>query len=243
MNRSLTFAQQTGPKEIFSPVGIATIEERIRLESDFEKFLENQSVLGIRTLEKIPNAFHDVYNNNQYQVFSASGFFIDRDTITTVTHIVKNKKMSEVFFEGRWRKIEFLGRVHTKDTAFFSFDKNKIISSFKYKSAYELFSLLSSYQTPVSLKETLVGVKCVAGDGSRVVIGELVGIETTSGLFAFSIAGNIEGCSGSPVFTFDGQIIGMSQAGFSAGLRAYALDISNVLAAFKIFKESKKSNK
>lgn len=237
----ITFSQQTVPKEVFSPVGVATIEERIKLETEFEKFLENQNILGIRALEKVPNAFRDI-KDDQYQVFSASGFFIEKKVIATVTHVVKNKKMNEVLFENKWKKIELLGKVQTKDTAFFNFEKNQSESTFKYKSAYGLIMLLSSYQN-VPLAKTLVGVKCVAGDEFRVVIGELVGMETATGLFAISIASNAEGCSGAPVFTFDGSIIGIIQSGFPVGVRAYALDISIVLGALQVFQASKESNK
>ena len=233
------FAQQTKLNEIYSSVGVATIEERIKLESEFEKFLESQHVLGIRTLEKISNMLNETNSNNQFQVFSASGFFIEKNTIATVSHAVKNKKKNEVLFDGKWKKIEFLGRVQTKDIAFFGFDKNKTTDVFKYKSAFGLLSLLSSYQSPVPLEKVLVGMKCVAGDESRIFIGELIGIDVASGLFAFSIAGSAEGCSGAPVFTFDGSIIGISQAGFSMGVRAYALDIIHVLSAHKIFLDQK----
>ena len=232
---SSVLVAQSGP--IVVPRGEASMSVRYAMEKRLEGFLSEQKmVFGMRTLQILPRT--DADTNNAYDVFTATGFPINKDTIATVNHIIKDPKKVEAMVGGRWKKLSLVGRIQTKDMSFFTFkDADFGGGLLKFKTIETVLESFPKDRATAPLDSVMVGMKCMEGNTSRVVIGEILQIQPSTGLFAFSIAGSGAGCSGAPLFSYDGYVIGVCQIGVDGGVVAYALDIGKFVDAFGAFQK------
>ena len=220
---------------ITAPHGQASMPARHAMEKQMEKFLSEQKIFGIQTLQMVPRV--DLNTSNSYDVFNATGFPIDNSTIATVNPIIRDPKKVEGMTNGKWRKLTLVGRVQTKDMSFFTFkDADFSTTALQFKTIGTVFNSFPKDQVTVPLESVLVGMKCMEGNVPRIMIGEILQMQPSTGLFSFSIAGSGAGCSGAPLFSYDGYVIGVCQSGFESGVVAYALDIGEFFHAFNIFK-------
>jgi len=232
--KEVTEVSNKEQKEIFAPWGVASINERILLEWEFEKFLMgNENIYGVRNITS--------EKSDEQESDNGTGFIIDSGILATANHILQPPYIIEIFYNNSWKKVNVMGQVHTKDFSFIRLYPSYFSDIMRLKSAKEVFESFPTNKKEVPLKDVLVGMKCMAFGEPRVVIGELRKLDIKSGELEFVVHVNTGGCSGTAVYMMDGSIIGLFQTRY--GLVSGALDINEVAKALKTFKAHEESNK
>jgi hypothetical protein len=221
-------------KQMIAPWGVASMNERILLEWEFEKFLMgNENIYGVRNITSEKNGEQESENG--------TGFIIDSGILATANHLLQPPYTIEIFRNNSWKKVNVMGQVHTKDFSFIRLYPSYFSDIMRLKSAREVFKSFPTDRKEVPLKNVLVGMKCMAFGEPRVVMGELRTLNVESGEISFVVHVDTGGCSGTAVYMMDGYIIGLFQTRY--GLVAGALDIDEVAKALKTFKAHEGNNK
>ncbi len=191
------------------------IEKRIEIEKKFSEFLKNnQNIFRIRT--KLSNV-----------VYYGSCFLIENSVFVTANHLVEEFFESQIFVN-QWEPVNLISISYTKDIAFVKLKNTnyQIKDRLKFKSIKDIFDEFKD-QKFVPLEKLLVGMKCMSEEKPRILIGKLFSWNPVKETFSYSIMQNSEGCSGAPIFTYDGYIIGIHQ--LQGGTLGQATEISKVL--------------
>lgn len=202
-------------------------KERVDAENQFEQLLQSQhAVVTIK----------GDFSISDFRI-TGTGFFLQNNTIVSANHVgedfatiqIKTDIRSEVILI----PIQPVQRVQTEDVIFLKVEAPKRLKQFydslRFKSAKSVFSKFTQ-SGKASLKDILVGMKCMPGKDQKIFMGTLYSWEPTIKRINVSVNNNIEGCSGAPLFTSDGFVIGLVQS--HKGVLVHALDIQEVLDLF-----------
>lgn len=219
-----------------------SIEKRTEEEFNFQKFLDsNQLVLGVR----------EGFSKGSPAMSGAAygtGFLLGNGVIVTANHVAYPYRRIDICFGGcgdekNWQEVKVLWSLITKDIIFLYLDSAK----YQYKKslvprlvpAYKVFDSLVGQKENLTLDKVLVGMKCMVGDFSWKVVGELkkYGHDSRPDQFTFQYNIYVKGCSGAPVFTTNGEIIGIFQEFVPGTYLGVATDIDTVMRAFAKFKQ------
>ena len=236
---SVSTGAQDRPLETVS-ADTATIQERVEIETRFAKFLEGRKVVGLRTrVENQSIVPRSPESGPQYDTIFGTGFLIKENIVATVNHLIRDSQVTEANAGKGWKRATLFGRIHTRDISFFKVKDGfagDIIT--ETRSIKTVFASFPQDTKQIPLSQLLVGVRCVIGDHSRVLIGELVRLYVSTGMFDFIISGDAQGCSGAPVFAYDGAVVGILQSGSGVSIRAF--DIEQVFEALHAFEATEK---
>ncbi len=213
-------------KDIFLQTPSASMRERLALETQMIAMLAAQD--GI---VRITSVFEKVK-------VSGTGFSI-LGAIITANHVTADSSTASVYIEGKEIVMPVIKGVQTKDVSFITFPENANLSGMPYMPAKLLFTHLFRQKT-LKLKDALVGLRCMSSGEPRVVLGELAFYDSAKNEFGMRLRQeNTSGCSGGPVITYDGLVIGIYQS--HGGLLGQALDINDVAEALTIVKSKNHS--
>lgn len=224
------------------------VEKVTEEEFNFQKFLDNNPfVLAIRegSIKGKPTMGGVSYG---------TGFLLGGGVVVTANHVAYPYRKIDVCFDGcgdekNWQEVKILWSLITKDIIFLHLDFADKHRKYQYKSslvpqvipAYKIFSSLAEKEdSPPPLEKVLVGMKCMVGDFNWKVLGELKkygGPNGRADQFVFQYNIYVKGCSGAPVFTTDGKIIGIFQEFVPGAYLGVATDIDTVVRAFEKFRQ------
>lgn len=203
-------------QEKFAPPENTPIEKRVELEKQFTDFLKNTKIV-FRIKTEIDN----------YIISYGTCFLVDNTTVITASHIIEEFYESKMFINNQWNKLNLVNISYTKDIAILKINFSSDVTEIpKFKSIESIFKEFEK-QNLAPLEKLLVGMKCMSNEKPRILIGKLIKWDPLSKTFQFFIKNDTHGCSGAPIFTYDGYIIGIHQ--LQGGLVGEATEIDEVL--------------
>jgi len=211
------------PQIQFAPGEITPIEERIEIEKQFSEFLKNSQ---IEFRIKTSFDYYDIYG---------TCFLINESILATAAHLVEKTYKSQVFIN-QWEFADLISIIYTRDIAFLKIENVNLtfVNPPKFKSMESIFSEFKN-QKIVPLEKLLIGMKCMNNEKPRILIGKIFSWNYTKKTFTYIITNDSHGCSGAPIFTYDGYIIGIHQ--MQGGISGEGTEISEVLNAIKYIKK------
>lgn len=205
----------------FAPLENTPIEERIKIEKNFSEFLKNSQIEF-----KITNKLG----------YSGTCFFIDDSTLATAAHLVEEMYETQVLIKNQWELLNLIGISYTKDFALLKIENvnYNIVNPPKFKSLESIFDEFGN-QKIVPLEKLLVGMKCMSSEKPRILIGKIFNWNPFAKTVSYTLSNDSRGCSGAPIFTYDGYVISLHQ--IQGGLIGEGVEINEVLNALKIIKK------
>lgn len=208
------------PQIQFAPLENTPIEERIKIEKKFSEFLKNsQNIFRIKT------------GLGDY----GTCFLIEESILATASHLIE-EMYENLIFTNQWELADLVGISYTKDIAFLKLRNINYgtTNPFKFKSTQSIFNEFEN-QKIVPIEKLLIGMKCMNEEKPRILIGKISSWDSFTKKLVYTIMNDSRGCSGAPIFTYDGYIIGIHQ--LQGGIIGEGTDISEVLNALKTIKK------
>lgn len=198
----------------FAPLENTPIEERIEIEKNFLDFLKN--IDGVFRIK------------NNLDLFGTC--FLYKDSIfVTAAHLVEQVYPNLIFIN-QWEPTNLIKISYTRDIAILEL-KNKNFRStnyFKFKSVQSIFKEFKN-QKFVPLEKILIGMKCMSNEKPRILIGQIFSWDPLKKSFKYYLVSESSGCSGAPIFSYDGYVIGIHQ--LKGGILGEGTDIDEIIKA------------